>query len=501
MVSVWYLPIPCIMKLTLVPLCTRIIVLGPIVQLAENSMALSDLMKERLRRALDAKRIAVVGASQEQLSVGIGPLHNLLSSSFQGEVIPVNPKYDQILGQECVPDLESINPPPDLAILLLNQHMAVQMAERAAAHGVQAVSIVAGGFKEVKSGGEELEQKLKELAHRYQMPVIGPNTLGFSSFHRGQHGIFWHLDTLPGPVAIISQSGGVGLTIAYCLRSLECGLSHFIGVGNATVVEFADYLDVLADNPEIRVFCLFVEGMANPRALYEAARKITPRKPVVVYKAGKNEEVSRATATHTGSLAGEYRLYRAMFKQAGMQEVQSTWEAAVVSKALSTLPLPASNRLCALTFTAGPTIVAMDKLLDAGWQLPDLSRSTRERIKSIIGEKTPVEIQNPVDLTGPGFLPHVYGRVLSTLVGEDFDAFFLVWNYNPLIRVPVAELRSFRRKVGKPMVVVLLAHQKEARPIMEELTSHDICVYLTPEDGATVLNALLARRRFLSREG
>ena len=131
-------------------------------------MALSDLMKERLRRALDAKRIAVVGASQEQLSVGIGPLHNLLSSSFQGEVIPVYPKYDQILGQACAPDLESINPPPDLAILLLNQHMAVQMAERAAAHGVQAVSIVAGGFKEVKSGGKELEQKLKQLVERYR---------------------------------------------------------------------------------------------------------------------------------------------------------------------------------------------------------------------------------------------------------------------------------------------------------------------------------------------
>jgi acyl-CoA synthetase (NDP forming) len=462
-------------------------------------MALSELMKEKLKKALKPERVAIVGASQDQLSVGIGPLHNVLSARFKGRVMPVNPKYERLMGEKCYPDIESIDPPPDVAVLLLNQQLAVQMTERAARHGVKAVSIVAGGFKEVSSGGRELEEKLREIALHHQTPVIGPNSLGYSSFHTGFHTIFWHLDTFPGPVAVISQSGGVGLSIGFCLRSLHCGLSHFIGAGNCTVVDFGDYLEALVDDPSVGIFCLFIEGLPDPRAFYESAARIARKKPIVVYKAGKNEEVSRATATHTGNLTGEYRLYQAMLKQAGVFEVNSTWEAAVASKALGMLNPPAGNRLCALTFTAGPTIVAMDKLLSAGWQLPDISKDAKTGIMGIIGEKTPVAIQNPVDLTGPGFLPHTYGRVMYALADEPFDAYFLVWNYNPLIRVPVAELTKFGEMTGKPFVVVFLAQQAEAAPYVRKLAERGICAFTTAEDGATALNALLFRRRVLDR--
>ncbi len=290
-------------------------------------MSLSPLMLERLKRAINARRVALVGASQEQLSVGMGPLFNLLGASFQGEVLPVNPKYGELLGLKCYPDLESIDPPPDLAILLLNQHLALQMAERAAKLGIPAVTIVAGGFREVRSGGKALDKRLLEVATQHQMCVIGPNTLGFSTFHHGLHAVFWHLDAKPGPVAILSQSGGVGLIIGQALRNLHCGLSHFIGLGNRTVLDFADYLEVLRDDPNAETFLLFIEGVEHPRGLYEALRKTALQKPVIVYKAGKNEGVSKATATHTGSLAGEYRLYRSMFRQAGAFEAQSASDA------------------------------------------------------------------------------------------------------------------------------------------------------------------------------
>jgi len=142
----------------------------------------------------------------------------------------------------------------------------------------------------------------------------------------------------------------------------------------------------------------------------------------------------------------------------------------------------------------------MDRLVTAGWELPELREEVRERIRSLIGEKTPVEIQNPVDLTGPGFLPTTYVPVLESVLGEDFDAYFLVWNYNPFIRVPVVELvELIRRNSQKPAVVVLLAHQKEAEPFMQRLTSAGVCTYLTPEDGATALNALLMRSSFQKR--
>ena len=461
-------------------------------------MSLSPLMLERLKRAINARRVALVGASQEQLSVGMGPLFNLLGASFQGEVLPVNPKYGELLGLKCYPDLESIDPPPDLAILLLNQHLALQMAERAAKLGIPAVTIVAGGFREVRSGGKALDKRLLEVATQHQMCVIGPNTLGFSTFHHGLHAVFWHLDAKPGPVAILSQSGGVGLIIGQALRNLHCGLSHFIGLGNRTVLDFADYLEVLRDDPNAETFLLFIEGVEHPRGLYEALRKTALQKPVIVYKAGKNEGVSKATATHTGSLAGEYRLYRSMFRQAGAFEAQSASDAAVAAKALSMLRAPRGPRICALTFTAGPCIVAMDKLLGAGWELPDLSSEAKAKIGSIIGEKAPVDLQNPVDLTGPGFVPQIYARVLETVLQEDYDAYLIVWNYNPLIRSPIIELESLAKKYAdKTLVLVFMANQIEAEPYMADLNSKGVCTYLTSEDGATALNALLFRHHFL----
>lgn len=464
-------------------------------------MALTQNRLEKLRRALSAQRVAVVGASHEQLSVGMGPLHNLLSASFQGEVYPVNPKYTQLLGRPCYPSLEAIDPPPDLVIVLLNQHSALQVTEMAGKLGIPAVTIVAGGFKEVREDGAAMEARLKDTAARYEMVVIGPNTLGFSSFSHGLHSIFWHLDTFAGNIALLSQSGGVGLTMAYSLRSLWCGLSHFVGVGNRTVVDFGDYMAALIDDPEVRCFLLFVEGVDNPRELFESLQVAARDLPVVVYKAGKNEKVSKATATHTGSLTGDYRLYQAMFRQAGAFEVQSTWDGAVAARALSMLQVPAGNRLCALTFTAGPCIVAMDRLVAAGWELPELSLAAGERIRSIIGEKTPVDIQNPIDLTGPGFLPNNYVPVLQTVLEEDFDAYFLVWNYNAHIRVPVVEMVDLaRRYAHKPIVLAFLAHQIEAVPYLEAFTSRGVCCHLTPEDAALGLNALHFRRCFLHRE-
>jgi acyl-CoA synthetase (NDP forming) len=144
----------------------------------------------------------------------------------------------------------------------------------------------------------------------------------------------------------------------------------------------------------------------------------------------------------------------------------------------------------------------MDKLVSAGWELPDLSPGAKEKVKSIIGEKASVVIQNPVDLTGAGFLPTIYSRVLDVILSEDYDAYFLVWDYNPLVRIPAVEFVNLAsRFAGRPVVVAMLANQMESVSYMETFASRGICAYLTPEDGASALNALLARQIYLKREG
>ncbi len=464
---------------------------------------LTPSMREKLKKALYPKSVALVGASPEQLSVGFGPLCNILSRDSAVKVFPVNPKYQSILGIRCYKTLEEIEEPIDLVVFLVNHKLATDMIPLAAKLGIKAGVIVAGGFKELKDG-KEMEKVLVEKCIEYEFPVIGPNTLGFSNFLHGFHGIFWHLGVpkhSPTPlsgIAVISQSGGVGLTISYNLESLGLEPALFVGVGNRSVVDFEDYIQVLKDDERVKVFTLFIEGLDFPRGLYETLKELSDLRHFVVYKAGKREEVERATTTHTGAVVGNYALYQTMFEQSGTIEVQSTWEAAVISKALDMVPLPSGNRLCILTFTAGPSIVAMDILVEGGWVMPDFSEDVIKRVRAIIGEKTPVDLQNPMDLTGPGFIPQTYVAVMEEVLKEDFDAYLFVWNYNGLIRVPLLEWKNLSRKFpNKSMVFVVLANSQDGVPIIRTMAFDGLCGYLTPEDGAKALNGLLLRKRFI----
>ncbi len=140
-------------------------------------------------------------------------------------------------------------------------------------------------------------------------------------------------------------------------------------------------------------------------------------------------------------------------------------------------------------------------MLFRSWELPDLRPDTKSRIMSIIGEKTPIAIQNPIDLTGPGFLPKTYVPVLETVLQEDFDAYLVVWNFNPFIRVPLVEFETMvNRYAHKTIVMVNLASRMEVTSLSESLAARGICCYPTPEAGATALNALLSRHHFLKRE-
>ncbi|RLA99275.1 MAG: CoA-binding protein, partial [Deltaproteobacteria bacterium] len=141
---------------------------------------LSDVMMEKLRKALNPESVAIVGTSVDQVYVGIGPVYNLVSSFYRGKIFPVNPKYKNVIGIKCYPDLRSISEPLDLVIILLNQHAAMDILEEAGKLGANGAVIVAGGFKEVDEDGKALEERLQKISAKYEIPVIGPNTHGFS---------------------------------------------------------------------------------------------------------------------------------------------------------------------------------------------------------------------------------------------------------------------------------------------------------------------------------
>jgi len=444
--------------------------------------------------------VALVGVREGQLSVGFNAFLNLVGHGYKGRVYPVTPRLKELMGISCYPDLASLPEVPQLVMIMVNHVRAVEVLEECGALGVKNAIIVAGGYKEYGEG-RELEDRIREICRRYCINLVGPNTLGFANVKGGVWPLFWHLKARPGSIALLSQSGGVGLTVAHHLYEEGMGMSKWVGVGNRTVLEFADYLDYLVTDEETGTVGLFIEGTEDGRRLYQAARRLAAVKPVAVYKVGEREEVDRAARTHTGSMAGSKAVYSGAFRQAGVVETFSPRGLAIALKALDLLPLPRGNRLCILTFTAGPSIVAMDELLGWGWKVPPLGREVREEIRRIIGEATPVDIGNPVDMTGPGFLPEVYVPVARLLLKESFDAYLFFWSYNPNIRVPVEELLLMKGETDKPLVVVLLGVREEVREELERLQSGGIPLFLTPEDGARALGFLLERRRLMEVRG
>ncbi len=443
--------------------------------------------------------IALVGVRQGQLNVGFAALWNLIHHSYEGRIYPINPRLKELMGLPCYPSLQDLPEVPELVMILVGHERAVAVLEDCGRQGIKNAIIVAGGYKEYKSG-RELEKSIKKICQRYSIKLLGPNTLGFANVKGNVWPFFWHMKTKPGSIALVSQSGGVGLTIAHLLYEEGVGLSKWIGVGNRTVLEFADYMDYLSTDKDTKTLGLFVEGTEDGKRFYQTSQCLASIKPVAVYKVGETEEVDRAARTHTGSMAGSKAIYSAAFRQSGLVEASSPRELAIILKALDMLPLPQGNSLCLLTFTAGPSIVALDKLLQYGWKVPSLRKETIGQIYRIIGEKTPVDIDNPVDMTGPGFLPEIYAPVARILLREPFDAALFLWGYNRAIRAPVDELIMMRRETKKPVVVVLLGVRSEIAEEIEMLQGAGIPVYITPEDGALALGALLQRKRIMEKK-
>ncbi len=452
-----------------------------------------------LEKLFNPESIALIGATYGQLSVGANVLLNLLTNGFEGRLYPINPKYQEIYGIKCYPDLRSLPEIPDLAFIMTNHIKAVEVLKECAQLGIKNAIIIAGGYREY-SEGKNLEKELKKICSKYGINLLGPNTLGFANVKRNIFAIFWYLKAKPGKVSLISQSGGVGLTIAHLLYEEGIGIAKWIGAGNRTVLEFADYMEYLKEDPDTQIIALFIEGTEEGRRLFETAKSITPYKPIIAYKVGKTEEINRAAQTHTGSLAGKREIYSAAFKQAGIIEAHSPREIVLIIKALYMLKPPVDNKICILTYTAGPSIVAMDLLIEKGWFISPLEKSLKESIYQIIGNKTPVDIGNPVDLTGPGFIPETFIPVADTLLKDsNFSCYLFIWSYNPNIRVPVAELINLKKRYHKPFAFLLLGPREDLNNEREKLESKGIPVFFTPEDAAIALGGLLERGKFLKK--
>ncbi|MEW6275729.1 MAG: CoA-binding protein [Bacillota bacterium] len=455
---------------------------------------------KRLREIFYPESIAVLGVSDSPQRVGFNLFESILNGRFAGRVYPVHPRLETVLGQKVYHSLAEVPDKVDLAVIALNERATLEALKECGAKGVKGAVCVAGGYREVGDDGTVLEEELRRAAQQYGVSLIGPNTLGFINNDAGLYVTFYPMQLPKGKVSFVCQSGGVGLTFMHQAADAGLGLNKWIGVGNRSTFEFADYLAFLGEDESTAVIGLFVEGTEDAAEMVRVAGGLA--KPVAVYKIGRSEEINYAALTHTGTMAGSYRVYRDIFRQFGLYPVDSLLEMVACLQGLAFAPLPAGNRIGILTHTAGPSIVAADQLLCRGCVLPAFAEHTLEGVRKLTGPNPPFVLKNPLDVAGMGFLAEVYGEYLA-LVARDpnVDLVLAVYCQHKNWPFPTPQIIRVKEETGKPVIACYASRRSLCEEDRRLLQGRGIPLLTTPEEAAWAAAALVARTAELQRRG
>ncbi|MFA7668991.1 MAG: acetate--CoA ligase family protein [Burkholderiaceae bacterium] len=381
-------------------------------------------MTRRLDPLLDPQSICFIGASSSAGRIGGLPLSLIVKYGYSGGVYPVNPKYDEVFGLKCYPDVESVPAVPDLAVLAIAAGEVTAMLARCHAKGIRAAIVYAAGFAEEGETGQKLQQELESFAQSSGMVVAGPNCMGLANLNTQAHTAFASVFNTAsmqegrGRVSLLTQSGNVCAALYALLRRLDQPVSQFINTGNEATVDFAEYLEYLAEDPDTEVVLGYVEQLRDgPRFLKACERLEQQGKMLIALKAGATDKGAAAVMSHTSALAGDREVYRSVFERLNVIEATDFAQMAELARLASLRHRQGGVRVAVLTMSGALGAILADRFIEAGLQLPDLPASVQGVLRSGIPDYGMV--RNPVDVTGnvvnnPEFVDQVLEALATT---------------------------------------------------------------------------------------
>ena len=428
------------------------------------------------------KSIAIIGASNNPGKAGNQIANNMLRLGFENPVYFVNPNEDEIFGRPVYKSLLDIKEPVELVEIIIPAKGVVEVFRQAEQRGdVRAIIIMASGFSE--TGIPEniaLEKEMLEIARRAKIRVFGPNCVGVMNTEN-------HLDTTfaanitqrPGGMSFITQSGSFGSSILMLMSDapVPMGFNKWGHVGNMTDVNTEELLRYYRDDAQTKVITMYMEGMTNARQFFETAKEVTPKKPLIVLKVGRSEIGAVAASSHTGSLAGQDKIFDGAFAQTGCLRVETAEELMDTAKAFSFLDrLPRGNRVAILTEAGGPGVISMDVIgNNQGVQMAKFSAATEARMREVLPPMALISHPDGyVDMTAAADGPQHAETLEAALRDEGVDA-VLMLSVPPTFLVPnaIAEVINSKaplaKELGKPVFCCFLAGNwiREAHIMME----------------------------------
>ena len=426
----------------------------PVAQTPVGKVITSIEALQRERESFDAlfkpKTIAVIGATDKQGSVGLAIMQNL--KIFRGQVFPVNPKRDEVLGLQAYPNIASAPKKVDLAVIVTPAPTVPGIIGECIAADVKAALIISAGFKEVGPQGAELEQQILAQARRAHMRIVGPNCLGIMNTSIGLNATFADAIANPGNVAFISQSGALCTAVLDWSFREKVGFSYFISVGSMLDVGWGDLIDYLGDDPDTDSIVMYMETIGDARSFISAAREVALNKPVILIKAGRTAAAAQAAASHTGSLAGSDDALDAAFRRCGVLRVNTIADLFYMAEVLAKQPRPKGPRLTVVTNAGGPGVLTTDALIQSGGELAALSPETMARLNEFLPSAW--SHGNPIDILGDA-TPERYAKALEVAAADpNSDGLLVVLTPQAMTdATATAELlRPYARLRGKPIL-------------------------------------------------
>lgn len=441
------------------------------------------------------RSIAVIGASANPRKLGYALLDNLQRSRFKGDLYAVNPKGGRILGIEAVATVGDLPLTPDLVVIAVPQPAVREVVQQCGEAGVRAAIVITAGFRETGSAGRKAEYELVEVARRYGIRLVGPNSVGVINTAVGLNATFAETAPLEYEVGMLSQSGAVATAILDWARSVNMGFSKFVSLGNMADLNEADFIEYLGDDPDTRVIVGYLEGFRDARRFLEVSKHVSRKKPIVLMKVGNTASGARAASSHTGALASQEALVAAAFRQAGIVRAPTMEVLFDYVRAFSYSPLPSGPRVAILTNAGGPAVMASDAVDRAGLELAPLSGATLKALSAALPAAASVD--NPVDVLGDA-TSDLYQEALSVLAADDSVDSLLVLLTPQRMTEPERTARAISflaREQSKPILASFMGGTAVDRA-RAMLDGARVPVFNYPERAVGALSALVEYSRY-----
>jgi len=439
---------------------------------------------EGLDAIFNPTRIAVIGASNKEGSVGFRLLNNLIGVGFRGFVYPVNPFYQSIQGITAYPSVRKIPWQIDLAIVATPAHIVPQIIEECGDCNIPGIVIVSSGFSEAGPDGRALEEQILKLKEKYGSRIVGPNCLGVMRPSLNLNATFAHKAAKPGRIAFISQSGALFASVLDWAAQANVGFSNFVSVGSMIDVDFADLIDYFGIDPETRSIVLFIEAIKDARKFMSAARRFAGTKPIIVVKAGRSPEGTKAAASHTGAITGEDDVYDAAFRRVGIVRVEEISDLFNCSAVLAMQPTPRGPNLAIITNAGGPGVMATDALISKKGKLAHLGDNTIRELNEILPGYW--SRSNPIDICDDATVERFKDVLEVCFKDPDIDGFLII--YTPIGAADPTNtakaLLEVSKNTDKPILTCWLG-EEDVREAREILLANGIPSCRTPEEAVS----------------